>query len=459
MSIAEKLKKIAENTPKVYEGGKNYARGNWGGKATHGYIANADGTYTISTLALKNNLDWTAGQYIDIAYVAFVENLDSLSGFVTEDTYTLLSPDADRIVSNRFAEKEPAESNVVYLGADCFAKTNVNLKSSIETENGMSYAHCVVAPQKTAWNIFLNGASSESQNLNVGKARYVVIKRRDNRGDTAVRFSIGTNTATGRLAISYKTNTGGKWVVYVIDLLAHINRISNVYNKGVLDGIQAEYDRFWDNFQDYGSRTNYFYAFANWSLEEFTPKYDIAPVNLEGIFMMSNMAVDLPAYLEEIGINIDFKNATNSASMTNTFRGCKFTRIGEINSTMSENFNHTFGNSLNLRTIDKLVLREDGSQGFSSSTFINCLSLENLVIEGVIGKNGFNVQWSTKLSQDSIVSIINALSPTTSGLTVTLSKTAVNNAFETSGGTADGPTSAEWLALIATRSNWTISLV
>ncbi len=457
MSIAEKLKKIAENTPKVYEGGKNYARGNWGGKATHGYIANADGTYTISTLALINNLDWTAGQYIDIAYVAFVENLDSLSGFVTEDTYTLLSPDADRIVSNRFAEKEPAESNVVYLGADCFAKTDVNLKSSIETENGMSYAHCVVAPNKTKWNIFLNGSNSESQNLNVGKARYVVIKRRDNRGDTAVRFSIGTNTATGRLAISYKTNTGGKWVVYVIDLLAHINRISNVYNKGVLD----EYDRFWDNFQDYGKRRNYFYAFANWNLGAFKPKYDIAPHNLEGMFMMSEMAVDLPAYLKEIGINIDFKNATNSASMTNTFRGCKFTRIGEIDSTMSNFLNSTFGYSSNLKTIDKLILREDGSQGFTNGAFLNCSSLKHLIIEGVIGKNGFDVQWSPRLSHDSIVSIINALSDTTSGLTVTLSQQAVSDAFVYMENfiARPGYNSAEWLALIATRSNWTISLV
>ena len=91
--------------------------------------------------------------------------------------------------------------------------------------------------------------------------------------------------------------------------------------------------------------------------------------------------------------------------------------------------------------------------------FTNCFQLQNLTIEGIIGQNGFNVQWSTKLSKASITSIINALSETTSGLTVTLSKTAVNNAFETSAGAADGSTSEEWTTLEGTKTNWTISLV
>ena len=54
----------------------------------------------------------------------------------------------------------------------------------------------------------------------------------------------------------------------------------------------------------------------------------------------------------------------------------------------------------------------------------------------------------TKLTKASLTSIINGLSAETSGLTVSLSKTAVNNAF----------TDEEWATLIATKSNWTISL-
>ena len=81
-------------------------------------------------------------------------------------------------------------------------------------------------------------------------------------------------------------------------------------------------------------------------------------------------------------------------------------------------------------------------------------------VEGsVIGKNGFDVQYSTSLTRQSIENIIAALSTTTSGLTVTISKAAVNTAFETATDAADGASSQAWNDLIATRANWTISLI
>ena len=91
--------------------------------------------------------------------------------------------------------------------------------------------------------------------------------------------------------------------------------------------------------------------------------------------------------------------------------------------------------------------------------FQNLKALEDLTVTGVIGGDGFNVQWSTLLSKASITSIINALSSTTTGLTVTLSLAAVNKAFETSTGANNGSTSTAWTTLIATKTNWTISLV
>jgi hypothetical protein len=89
---------------------------------------------------------------------------------------------------------------------------------------------------------------------------------------------------------------------------------------------------------------------------------------------------------------------------------------------------------------------------------VRCAELVDCPFEGVIGSNGIDLHWSTKLSHDSHVSIFNALSTATTGLTVTFSRTAVNKAFETSEGANDGTTSAEWLALVAAHNNWTISL-
>jgi hypothetical protein len=77
--------------------------------------------------------------------------------------------------------------------------------------------------------------------------------------------------------------------------------------------------------------------------------------------------------------------------------------------------------------------------------------LKNVIFEGTIGCD-FNMSIAPILSKASITNIIEHLSTTTSGLSVTLSKAAVETAFGST-------TSAEWTSLIATKSNWTISLV
>ena len=100
-----------------------------------------------------------------------------------------------------------------------------------------------------------------------------------------------------------------------------------------------------------------------------------------------------------------------------------------------------------LNRIDKILCAE--TTPWDNSCFKYQGGLTYIRFEGVIGKNGLSFQWSHRLSKDSIESIINALSTTTNGLTVTLSATAVNSAFTTD----------EWNTLIGTRSNWTISLV
>lgn len=102
----------------------------------------------------------------------------------------------------------------------------------------------------------------------------------------------------------------------------------------------------------------------------------------------------------------------------------------------------------------RVILGElDFSTGVGLSTvFTTCNALEEVRLGGVLEQNGFDIHWSPKLSKASITSIIEHLSTTTSGLTVTLSKTAVENAF----GSTE---STEWTTLISSKSNWTISLV
>jgi hypothetical protein len=71
-----------------------------------------------------------------------------------------------------------------------------------------------------------------------------------------------------------------------------------------------------------------------------------------------------------------------------------------------------------------------------------------IFVEGSVIAVSINLQHSP-LTKASFESVVAALSPTVTGQTATFSKKAKEAAF-----TAD-----EWAALIATKSNWTFSLV
>lgn len=231
-----------------------------------------------------------------------------------------------------------------------------------------------------------------------------------------------------------------------------------VYEAGKAAGGGIYYDEFWDAYQDCGERTAYHSAFSGsgWNNETFKPKYDINPTNASSTFYYTSIAGDLVEILASIGVALDFSKTTTAGSVFN--QALYITRLGVMNFSSSAALSNTFHTMSALETIDLLVLRNDGNQSYSN-VFTNCTKLVNLTVEGIIGKDGFNVQWSTKLSRKSIESILSCLSKETSGLTVTLSLAAVNKAFETSENALDGSSSREWTALVAEHTNWTVTLI
>lgn len=90
--------------------------------------------------------------------------------------------------------------------------------------------------------------------------------------------------------------------------------------------------------------------------------------------------------------------------------------------------------------------------------FTGMTALREIRFQGVIGLS-LDLSEAPMLSAASMENVISCLSGSASGLTLTLSESAVNAAFETAEGAGDGSQSAAWAALIATKSNWTISLV
>lgn len=226
-------------------------------------------------------------------------------------------------------------------------------------------------------------------------------------------------------------------------------------------GKKSEYDAFWDAYQEYGRREKYEYAFTGvgettrygWTEENFKPKYDIIlGIGYTSTSMFWNNSIaDVPAVLEKLGIEFD---TTMCSYFNQTFRAARSQRWGVINASNAADMILTFYNA-KCHTIEKLVLNENCK---FNNPFQYCTALVHLIIEGTIGQGGLNLSWSP-LSKDSLISVVNALSSTTTGQPVTLRLAAVNTAFETSAGAADGSTSEEWTALIATKPNWTINLI
>lgn len=215
-----------------------------------------------------------------------------------------------------------------------------------------------------------------------------------------------------------------------------------VYEKGK----QAEWSEFWDALQQNGNRTNYSYAFygESWTDENFKPKYDIKPTIATSLFYGSKI-VDLRGIIERQGITMDFSEMT---SFSGFLQGSDIQYVGIVNVTgATSSLSNIFRDCKSLKEISELVVVESNS--FGVQAFTNCSALYHIRINGVIG-SGFYLS-SAPLDRDSIVSVVSSLSNTASGKTLSLKKTAVTNAF----GSTD---SDEWKNLIATKSNWTITL-
>ena len=169
-----------------------------------------------------------------------------------------------------------------------------------------------------------------------------------------------------------------------------LNTIAENVPKVYDAGKKAEYDAFWDALQEYGNRDYYYYGFAyRWNDECYNPKY---PIFCGG-------------------------STTNSANGNALFRTSPITDT-KVDVTILYNAAGAFYGCTQLKTIKKLIVTEVTSY---SNTFYQCYALENIVIEGTIGKDiDFK---ACPLTYDSLMSIINALKSGVSGLTCTLGTT------------------------------------
>jgi hypothetical protein len=173
--------------------------------------------------------------------------------------------------------------------------------------------------------------------------------------------------------------------------------IDEVYTSGK----QAEYDEFWDVYQNNGNRTSYLGAFSGygWTDETFIPKYPldmgdgITGINL---FYYSRIT----DAIKNLGINIkaysNMNNFANSSTITH-FNTVDFSEVTQCNS--------AFGSS-NLKRIEKLIL---SNKTQFSSMFGGASNIEYIGFEGTISNNGLSVSPCTKLDKSSLLKLVECL--------------------------------------------------
>lgn len=203
-----------------------------------------------------------------------------------------------------------------------------------------------------------------------------------------------------------------------MDIAQKVLQLKDDFDDVYEAGKKAEYDEFWDNLQGNGNRLHYAYAFAfeGWNDTNYNPKYPITVNHIEGIANMFNW-------------------------------NQKVTDTKVVISVTNGKMNNAFANT-SIKTIPSLEV--NGVTNFSNA-FLSCKYLEELNLSGVIDINGFDIHWSTKLTAESIDSIVRALTTAKSGLTITLPVGAYNRHAERYGASV---TEALWAEK---RAYWSIN--
>ena len=168
-------------------------------------------------------------------------------------------------------------------------------------------------------------------------------------------------------------------------------------------GKKSEYDAFWDAYQSNGTRKNYHSAFAGdgWKQAIFKPKYTIRPSEARNMFYQSPLT-DLT-----LTHKLDFSEVT---ALSDFIARSSVTKVPAINLSKASDSLYVFENAFELVTVENLIFPTRPFTVNISGMFYRCNALENITITGTIQNTGCDLHWSTKLTVESLTSILTALS-------------------------------------------------
>mgnify|MGYP002576785291 CR=1 FL=1 len=275
---------------------------------------------------------------------------------------------------------------------------NTTLSNGYETGNG---ALIDLPGRITVMNVFINVKSGVTVNN-------LVFRPQLEPGDAATEYepykapAIYTPDASGKVTGATLDESTSFFTTDTAGVLLTVEYSSD-YNAGQKNA----YDAFWDALQDRGKRDIYSYLFMGqtWTAENFKLKYPIKPSQMAYAFYQNT----IPG-LELSGSLYDFSVC---ALLTQWLYHSEIVKVPKIYANKLENgCYHLFNGASKLVTVTELAF-PNTALTYSSPTlnaFTNCTALENIKITGVIANTGFDLHWSTRLTIESLTSILSALS-------------------------------------------------
>lgn len=187
------------------------------------------------------------------------------------------------------------------------------------------------------------------------------------------------------------------------------------YDKGLGDGKEEAKLEFWRKYLNNGNSIAGIYAFAGyrWNDATFDPPFNIVASGSSNMFCYSQIE-DLRGILARNGVSITFLDTTNGASSQhfNIFASAKVKYVPYLKMPSTSSAYGTFNNCTNLKEVDGFDCTERtafaSGAATSNMTFYNNTALEKIFFYGVVANN-INMQWSTKLTVASLISLIKSL--------------------------------------------------
>lgn len=384
MSIAEKLQIIAENEQKVFEAGRNSAVDP--DKIIKAIATGVDSIYLDDVSEVKHDVKvkTIAGAKVKVTgkNILPYPYRYSTGNTIHDVTFT---DNGDGTIT----AKGTSTGNCQYDLLNTEIEVVEDLKLSGCPTGGSAETYCLEAVCRTpegkyVYPIDFGNSATIIKGYTITRL-FIMVKPAAGTVDFVFKPQLEKNTRQTSYepynSAEYTADTNGNVTVVSRSPIMEITsdgELSVEYHRSF--GIQTEYDRFWDALQGNGDGAiDYRYRFFYWSNDAYNPKYPIYSTksSMQSCFQNARILDTL--------VDIDLSKTVNAQSF---FASCSY-----------------------MHTIRKLIVAETTNL---SGIFQSCPALENVTVEGTIGSNGVNLQWSTKLSHESLMSIINCLQDKTS---------------------------------------------